>query len=227
MAWALLPACAGISAARAETPIWGIEVEQAEYRYADDAETLAWDFDAVVGSDEVKAVWRGEGEYETRDDTLETFENQLRLQIPISDFFDAVGGVRVDAAEGPNRAYGVIGIHGLLKQWIEVDADLFVSDRPIARFEAEYEGLITNRLILTPSLEIDIPLADDEAIGQGAWAPTIELGARLGYDLIDRLFSPYIGVHYERSFGETADLARDEGEDDSEVFFVVGARVLF
>jgi copper resistance protein B len=53
------------------------------------------------------------------------------------------------------------------------------------------------------------------------------MGLRLGYDLIDRSFTPYIGVHYERLFGQTADYARDDGEERDALFFVIGARLLF
>jgi copper resistance protein B len=54
-----------------------------------------------------------------------------------------------------------------------------------------------------------------------------EVGARLSYDLIDRTVSPYIGVHYERSFGKTAGFARDEGESVDAVFIVAGLKLLF
>ena len=43
----------------------------------------------------------------------------------------------------------------------------------------------------------------------GAWGPTLEVGLRLSYDLIDRAVAPYVGVHYERVYFETADFARD------------------
>ncbi len=79
-------------------------------------------------------------------------------------------------------------------QCIEVDADLFISDEPIIGIDAEYEGLITNRLILTPNIEIELPLTDDAAQDNGAFGPRIEVGAHLSYDLVDRLVSPYIGV---------------------------------
>ena len=147
--------------------------------------------------------------------------------MPISPFFDAVGGIRVDTPEGPNRAHAVIGLHGLAQQWFELDADLFLSDHPSFRFEAEYEGLITNRIILTPSIELDLPFTDDPALDQGAWGPKIEVGLRLSYDLVDRAVSPYIGVHYERVFGKTASIARGNGEDTGAVFFVAGTRLIF
>jgi copper resistance protein B len=216
-----------LSHAAAEPLIWGVQVEQLEYRVNDDFDFFAWDFDAFAGTDELKFVWRSEAEYELNEEEFETLENQARLQKPISDFFDAVAGIRVDTPAGPDRVYGVLGLHGLAEQWFEIDADLFISDNPIFRFEAEYEGLITNRIILIPRFEIDLPFTDDEEIGAGAFGPAIEVGARLSYDLVDRLISPYIGVHYERVYGESADIARDEGEDTDEVFFVVGTRIMF
>ena len=210
-----------------EPPIWGIQAEQLELRVNDDASVLAWDSDALFGSDELKFVWRSEGEYELRESTLETLENQARLQVPISDFFDGVAGVRVDTPDGPDRVYGVLGIHGLTQQWFEIDADLFLSEHPSFRFEVEYEALITNRIVLIPSIEFDLPFTDDEAIGVGAFGPKLELGARISYDLVDRAIAPYIGVHYEQTFGDSADLAREEGEEAGAVFFVTGVRLMF
>ena len=215
------------SFALAEPLVWGVQAEQLEYRFNDDTRIFAWDFDALVGSDELKFVWRSEAEYDLKEEAFETLENQARLQTPVSDFFDAVVGVRVDTPAGPDRVYGVLGLHGLTQQWFEIDADLFLSDHPSFRFEAEYEALITNRIVLVPSIEVDLPFTDDEAVGVGAFGPKLEVGARLSYDLIDRALAPYIGVHYERVCGETADLAREDGEDAGEFFFVAGARVMF
>jgi len=226
-AGALASAIVLSSHASAEPYFWGLQAEQLEYRTDGDDDILAWDFDAFFGRDELQFVWRSEAEYDVGADVFETLENQARLQTPISDFFDAVAGIRVDTPAGPDRVYGVLGLHGLAPQWFEIDADLFISDAPFFRFEAEYEGLITNRVILTPSVELDVPLTDDEDIERGAWAPKLEAGARLSYDLIDRAFAPYIGVHYERLFGESGRLARAEGEDRDQVLFVVGARVMF
>ena len=221
-------ACLGAPAfAETEGPLWGIQIEQFEYRIGEDENVAAVDFDAFVGSDELKVVWRGEGEFSMEDEAWEALENQLRVQVPVSTFFDAVAGVRVNTPEGPNRVHGVIGLHGLAQQWFEVDLDLFVSDYPSFRFEAEYEGLITNRIILVPSIELDVPFRDDPASEVGAWGPKVEVGMRLSYDLIDRAFAPYIGVHYERVFGETASIARADSKDPSAVFFVAGARVMY
>ena len=79
-----------------------------------------------------------------------------------------------------------MGVKGLAPQWFEIDADLYLSDYSFFSFEAEYELLLTNRLILTPNIEIDMPLKDDIARGRGAGGAVMEIGARLSYDLIDR-----------------------------------------
>lgn len=216
------------SSLRAEQLIYGVQLEQLEYRFGDkDTDVMAWDGDAVIGTDELKFVLRSEGEFETETDKMENLETQARLQTPISTFFDAVAGVRFDTPEGQDRAHGVVGLHGLAPQWFEIDADLFVSDYPSFRFEAEYEALITNYWILTPSVEFDLPFRDDPAREIGAWGPKVEIGARLSYDLIDRSVAPYIGVHYERYMGETQDIREAEGEDTDGLFFVAGIRLMF
>lgn len=206
---------------------YGFQAEQAEIRFNNGTEVLAWDFDAIIGTDEIKFVWRSEGEYELEEEAFETLENQFRLSTPISPFFDAIAGVRFDTPEGNDRIDGVIGIHGLAQQWIEVDADLFLSDDPSIRLEAEYEGLITQRITFTPSIEVEIPLTDDAGRNFGNFAPIIEVGARLSYDLIDRAVSPYIGVHYELATGESGRLAQAGGGKKDEFFFVAGARMMF
>jgi copper resistance protein B len=226
LAGVFAPAVLTLSHAMAEPVVWGGQAEQLEYRAGKETDVLAWDFDAFVGKDELRFVWRSEAEYALEEDRFETLENQARLQMPISDFFDAVAGVRVDTPDGPDRVYGVVGIHGLAQQWFEIDADFFISEDPIFRFEAEYEALITNWVTLTPSIEVNLPFTDDPAIGNGGWGPTLEIGARLSYDLVDRTLAPYIGVHYERAFGETARLAKRDGEDRSAVFFVAGVQLM-
>ena len=213
--------------ALAQPTVWAFEAEQFEYRLGEGSDQVAWETDFYIGTDELKVRWISEGAYALEEDSFEELQNQLRIQTPVSDFWDVVGGVRVDTPEGPERVYAVVGVHGLAPQWIEVDADLYISDEPIFEIDAEYEGLITNRLIVTPSVEIELPLTDDEEIGNGAFGPTIEVGARLSYDVVDRLFSPYVGVHYERAFGESADLARADGEDAGALYFVAGAKILF
>jgi copper resistance protein B len=218
-----------VSVAYAEPLIYGFQAEQLEYRNGDNDENVfVWDFDALIGTDELKFVWRSEGEVVEGSGEIEGLENQLRLQMPISTFFDAVIGVQASTPDDlPDRFNAVLGVKGLAPQFFEIDADLYLSDNSFFRFEAEYEGLITNRIILTPSVELTVPLQDDIAYGQAAGGATIEAGLRLSYDLVDRAVSPYVGINYEKSFGGTADMVRASGEENGVTSIVFGTRLLF
>ena len=213
---------------QAEQAIYGLQAEQFEYRSMDGEDAFVWDFDALYGSDEYKLVWRSEGERVQGAGGFETLENQLRLQFPISTFFDAVFGVQANTPDGlPERYNAVFGVKGLAPQWFEIDADLYLSDNSFFRFEGEYEAMLTNRLVLTPNLELTVPLQDDPAYDQAAGGSTVEAGLRLSYDLIDRAVSPYVGINYEKSFGGTADLLRASGEENGVFSLVFGTRLMF
>lgn len=209
---------------------YGLQMEEFEYRLGDEDEDLfAWDGDGFIGTDELKLRWMGEGEYDLNEGSFEALENRLVLQRPISTFFDIKGGVRVDTPEGADRWYGVVGVTGLAPQWFEVDADLFVSETgdASARLDVEYELLLTNYWILTPSAEVNFAFTSDREIGIGSGVNDIEIGARLSYDVIDRSFSPYLGIVYERLFGQTEDFALDEGEDVDGWRLAIGAKLMF
>lgn len=210
--------------------IYGLQLEELEIRRGDEGEkALVWNGDAFVGTDELKLRWLGEGEYDTAASQFEGLENRLVLQSPISTFFDMKGGVRLDTPKGPDRWYGVLGVTGLAPQWFEIDADLFVSETgdTSARLDVEYELLITNKLILTPSAEINIAFSADPEIGIGSGVSDVEAGMRLSYDLIDRSLSPYFGVVYERKLGQTENIALSEGEDVEGWRAVIGTKLMF
>lgn len=219
-----------VSAQETNLVYYGFQLEEFEHRVGDESEELlVWNGDTFVGTDELKLRLLSEGEYDTNERKFETLENRLVLQMPVSDFFDVKAGVRADTPKGKSRLYGVLGLTGLAKQWIEVDADLFVSDQgdASARLDAEYELLLTNRITLTPSADLNVAFSDDRKMGVGSGFSSAEVGLRLSYDILDRLLSPYVGVVWERKFGETADFAREEGEDVEAWFFAIGMKVLF
>lgn len=232
LAGALMPAGfpGAVSAQETDLTFWGVQFDKLEYRAGDEGEDLfVYGGDAFYGSDEWKLRWTGEGEIKLDEDEVEALDNRLVVQTPVSSFFDAKVGVRVDTPTGSDRWYGVVGIQGLAPQWFEIDADLFVSETAdvSARLEAEYELLLTNRLILVPSVELDVAFTEDQEIGVGRGLSAGEFGLRLGYDAVDRAVSPYIGVVYEKKFFDTADFARTEGEDTQAWFGTIGMRVMF
>jgi len=216
--------------ANAEELIYGFQAEEVEYRAGENGEDLfVWEVDALVGSDELKLRLESSAEFDLDAKNFEDLSNQITLQTPISDFWDFKGGFRADTPDGSNRWYGVVGITGLAPQWIEVDADLYFSNKGdlSVSFDAEYELLITNYLILTPSAQIEAAFSSDEEVGVGSGINSAEIGLRLSYDILDRVISPYVGVVYERKFGQTANFARDEGEETSSWQAVIGTKLLF
>ncbi|MBU0726716.1 MAG: copper resistance protein B, partial [Alphaproteobacteria bacterium] len=127
-----------------------------------------------------------------------------------------------------SRTYAVFGFQGLAPYVIEVDASLFVSEKGdlSARFEAEHDILITQRLIAQPKLEVSAALQEVEELGIGAGLNDIELGFRVRYE-ITRKFAPYVGISWSRSLGKTADFARAEGEDADSLALLAGVRFAF
>ena len=210
--------------------VWGAQFEEFEYRYSDDDEELGvWDADFFYGTDNFKARWLTSGEYSFEEQAYESLENQLVGQIPISKFFDAKAGVRFDTPEGPDRTYAVLGVAGLAPQWFEIDANFYVSKDgdTSAELDAEYELLLTNYWILSATLDATVAFSEDREIGVGKGLVSTETGLRLSYDLIDRAFSPYIGVVHERKYGDTADFSEAGGGNVEDWFAVVGARISF
>ena len=204
-----------------------VETEQLEYRVQDGGDQFAWDVQGWIGNDKNKLALKSEGEH-VIDGKTESAEIQFLYRRMISRFFDAQLGVRHDLKPDPSRTYAVLGAQGLAPYFFEVDASAFVSDEGDVslRFEAEYEWLLTQRLILQPSAELNVAFADDKDIGVGAGISDLELGLRLRYE-IKREVAPYIGLHWERKFGETADFARGEDEAVDSLFFVMGLRLQF
>ena len=203
------------------------QAEQFEYRANDGHDSLNWDAQGWIGNDDHKAWLKTEGEKPT-DGRLEKGEIQLLYSRRISDFFDAQAGVRYDIEPGPERGFGVFALQGLAPYWFEIDASAFVSNEGevSARFEAEYDLLITQKLILQPTTEVNFAVQSVRERGIGSGINDVELGLRLRYE-IERKFAPYIGISWERKIGETADIAQDEGEDIDTLSFVTGIRFWF
>lgn len=209
---------------------WGVQFEEFEYRYSDDDDELGvWNADSFYGTDDLKVRWLTKGEYAIEEQAYETLENQLVGQLPISDFFDAKAGIRFDTPGGPDRTYAVLGVAGLAPQWFEIDANLYVSKDgdTSTELDAEYELLFTNYWILAATLDATVAFSEDREIGVGKGLASTETGLRLSYDLIDRAFSPYVGVVHERKYGDTADFAEAEGGSAEDWFAVIGARIAF
>lgn len=204
-----------------------ILVDQLEAKVRGGRDGYAWDGQAWYGGD-INKLWiktEGEGAF---GETVESAEVQALWSRAIDPWFDLQLGVRHDFRPDPERTHLVLGVQGLAPYWFEIDGALFLSDKGdiTARFEGEYDLRLTQKLILQPRIEFDLALQDVPEIGVGSGLSTAELGARLRYEIRPE-FAPYVGIEYERAFGDTADFRRTAGEDAGGWSLVVGLRTWF
>lgn len=201
-------------------------VDRLEGRWPDDGDAaLLWDAQGWYGGDINKLWWKSEGDAEDGD--VGDAEVQLLLSRAITPFFDLQAGVRQDF-EPDSRTYGVLGVQGLAPYWFELDAAAFLSEEgdATARLEAEYDLLLTQRLVLQPRAEAEFAFQDVEDRGLGSGVTGVDLGLRLRCHL-RREIAPYLGVEWSKALGDTADIMRSAGEDDETTSLVAGVRVWF
>jgi copper resistance protein B len=226
---------AAMAAARAENrrmhgmmPIHRFVVDRFEVALGDGPAGYAWEgVDFWYGGD-IDKLWlkgRGEGSF---GGGVEEAEVQALWSHAIGPFWDLQAGLRYDIRPRPGRGQLVLGVQGLAPHWFEVDAAAFLSEQGdvTARIEAEYDLRITQRLILQPAAEIDLSLQDVPAIGLGSGLTGAEAGLRLRYEIVPE-FAPYVGLRYERAFGDTARFRRASGEDVGGWRFLLGVRTWF
>ena len=199
-----------------------------EYQSNEGSPSLLFDGQGWWGTDRNKLWVKTEIDYDFDADRFEEAELQALWSRPFARYFDFQAGVRRDFEPDPSRNYAVIGIEGLAPYWFEVDAALFVSGHGdvTARIEAEYDLLLTQRLVLQPRTELNFAVQTVDELKIGSGLSNAELGTRLRYE-ITRQFAPYVGVNWTRSIGDTADFVRAAGDDPGAVSFVAGLRFWF
>ena len=201
-------------------------VDQLELRDADDGNALAWEASSWIGNDLDRLWLRTDGE--APDLHVESASLEVLYGRAIAPWWDAVAGLRHDFGDGPSRTFAALGVMGVAPGKFEVEATAYVgqSGQTAARLEAEYDTLLTNRLILQWQAEAEVYGKDDERRGIGSGLSTVEAGLRLRYEFT-RKFAPYIGVVWERAYGGTADYRRDHFDEIDDTRFVAGIRIWF
>jgi copper resistance protein B len=196
-------------------------VDQLEWQDDPDHADITWDAQAYYGGDYHKLWLKTEGVHEQDEEDVRVEALWNRIVTP---WWSTQAGVRQDFGDAPSRTWLALGIEGLAPQWFDIEAAIYLGEEGRTAFRADvsYDLLLTQRLVLQPQIEADVYGKDDPERRIGSGLSDIEAGLRLRYE-VRREFAPYIGVHWVRRFGETADLAGDE----SDTRFVAGVRVWF
>jgi copper resistance protein B len=198
--------------------------DQLEWQSGSGADGLSLDTRGWIGRDRDRLWFRAEGD--GANGRVEEANAHVLYGRQISRWWDVVAGIRQDFRPGPSQTWAAFGIQGLAPYWFEIEATGYVgaSGRTHARFEVEYELLLTNRLVAQPLFEAEIFGKSDPERGVGAGLSTTDLGIRLRYEF-RRELAPYIGVTWQNSWGKTADFAKAAGEDTGGARFVTGLRL--
>ena len=199
-------------------------VDQLEWQAIEGGGSLNWETKGWLGRDRDRLWFRAEGQ--AGDGRLGDAEAHLLYGRAFARWWDVVVGLRQDVRPGPSQSWLAFGVQGLAPYWFDVEATVYVSDagQTAARLEAEYELLLTNRLILQPLVEVDLYGKSNEERGFGAGLGRADAGLRVRYEL-RRELAPYAGMAWRRRFGQTTDLAEAAGAGATDLRVVVGLRL--
>ncbi|WP_200893713.1 copper resistance protein B [Pseudomonas syringae] len=200
--------------------------DKLEWQDANDGSALAWDLSGWIGGDIDRLLLRSEGE-RTNGKTEEA-EIQALWGHSISPWWDVVAGARQDFKPGAPQTWAAFGLQGQAISDLDIEATAFIGEagQTAARLEADYDLQLTSNLVLQPTAELNFYGKNDPQRGNGSGLSTSEFGLRLRYEITPQ-FAPYVGVSWDRSYGKTADYAREDDEDTQDARLVVGVRMWF
>jgi copper resistance protein B len=201
-------------------------VDRLERARTRDNSSTEYDLQAWYGRDYDRTVLKAEGDIDGG--KFQDARTELLWGHAVATYWDTQLGVRYDSGVGPDRRWLAFGVQGLAPYWFEVAAAAYVgeSGRTALRLEAEYELLLTQKLILQPRIETNVYGKQDVARERGSGLSDLAAGIRLRYE-IKREFAPYIGIERGNKYGGSADFARAEGKQTSESRVVAGLRFWF
>ena len=201
-----------------------IVLDQLEWQWDQSEVGLNWDAKGWVGGDRNRLRFRAESQADGG--RLDDAEAHVLYGRAITRWWDVVVGVRQDVRPGPAQTWAAFGVQGLAPYWFEVEATGYVSNggQTAVRLEADYELLLTNRLMLRPLVELNLYGKSHVERGIGSGLSSTDIGVRMRYE-VRREVAPYVGVTWNNTFGETRELAEASGDAVSRLRLVAGLRL--
>lgn len=190
--------------------------------HADGSPVWLYDLQAWYGRSLGRLLLRSEGAFTGGE--LHTTQTELYWSQALSPYWDALIGLRADVGDAPGQGWLAVGLQGLSPYWIELKAGLYLghTGQLAAKLEAEYEQLLTQRLVLQPRLELKLHSRRDVEREIGSGLSELSAGVRLRYEF-SREVAPYLGVEWHGVYGETRDIT---GESDA-IRLLGGVRLRF
>ncbi len=179
-------------------------------------QSIKYDGNIWIGYDINKVYLYSEGE-KPKDSSMSS-ESQFVFSHAISPRMDLQVGVGYDKTPQNHQTWGVLALSGMIPYFIDTRTALLVGeDGNIGlRVSAEYEAVITQKLILVPNISAYLYTKDTPKVDIGKGLSNLTLNLKLQYN-ITKQFSPYIGVEWNKNYGNTYDL-----DPVDEVYAMVG-----
>jgi copper resistance protein B len=186
----------------------------------------AWEVEAWYGSDIDRLWFLSEGE--RSHEGVEDARAELLWGHAFSTSWDWLAGVRQDFGAGPSRQWLGVGVQGEAAYFFELQAGLYAGPqgRSAVRLEISRDLLLTQRLILTPRLEVNLYGKDDPQRQVRSGLSDADAGLRLRYE-VSRRFAPYIGVDWQRHFADGDALPFSRRFPAHETSVLVGVKFWF
>jgi copper resistance protein B len=208
-------------------------MDRAEYVTSGrDDKHLSWEATGWISGEHQRLWLEAEGDHDTGSSEGGEIERlDLLHSRMLSPFWDARAGIGFMGTYGPGsreRFFAVLGLKGLAPYMFEIDSNLRLSDHGelLWDMEAEYEILITQRLVLQPRLDALWSFNRLGELDMGPGFASLSASLRLRYELT-REFAPYLGISWNTMTGSTRDMARDHGEPRDTTRLFMGVRFWF
>jgi len=204
------------------TRFGGFFVDKLEYRTKN--KDLKFQIYSFYGGDYHKLWVDVEGERGLKNSEWLLEKADLLFVKAISSSWDLRAGVGYAGSNEGGRSRLVLGVNGPAPYGFDVGANLNLTNKGelYGKLEVGYELSLTQRLILQPSFDVSASTKKIEFLGVGSGLSKTESALRLRYE-IKREFAPYLGVSWERYFGQTKEIV---GERDL-INFLVGLKTQF
>jgi copper resistance protein B len=200
-ALSLIPGFSHAAGMGADDPLLTyFQADKLEWRDTREGNLMLWELNAWIGRDLNKFWIKSSGEKLKNE--VESNQIDLLYSKAISAFWDLQVGVRHEFKPEPSEDWIGFGFMGTAPYMVDVDAHVFINSDSLvnARLSMETEYMFTRKIVMKPNLELKLNSDDDNARGIVSGLSSAELGVRLHYE-IKREFSPYIGINFEKKFG--------------------------
>ena len=191
-----------------------------------------WDMEGWYGGDYNRLWFKSEGQEDSAFKADYDIDFQLLYGRFIEKYYDFQIGGRVETqtyhSASVTRGLLTVGIEGLVPYDYDLEALAFVAQNGAvsARVTTSKDLLLTQQLIVQLRLEANAEIQRVPEFTTGSGFNELEVGLRIRYEFW-REFAPYVGISFGKSFGETAQLVREQGGDPEQLRVVSGVRCWF